>query len=144
MKKILSFIFLSLIFFVNAQSQDEWVLAKQKKGISIYTKEIFCDAEKGFNRDLVLFKMVNSTNAELQISFKLNRWINGICLNCNLNLEEYYRTYSILPNQTIEGSCLNFRQSNLSLFVKFNDDNYNNTDPKVLTEYTIENLTVVD
>ena len=144
MKKILSFIFLSLIFFVNAQSQDEWVLAKQTKGVSIYTKETFCDAKKGFNRDLVLFKMVNSTNAELQISFKLNRWINGICLNCNLNSEEYYRTYSILPNQTIEGSCLNFRQSNLSLFVKFNDDNYNNTDPKVLTEYTIENLTVVD
>ena len=144
MKKILFFIFLSLVFFVNAQSQDEWVLAKQKKGISIYTKEIFCDVEKSFNRDLVLFKMVNSTNVELQISFKLNRWINGICLNCNLNYEEYYRTYSILPNQTIEGSCLNFRQSNLSLFVKFNDDNYNNTDPKVLTEYTIENLTVVD
>ena len=45
--------------------------------------------------------------------------------------------------QCIEGDCDNFRLTNLSLFVKFNDVNYSNT-PKVLTNYSIENIQIVD
>ena len=64
-------------------------------------------------------------------------------MNCNSNSSEYYRSYDIQANQTIQGDCQNFRSTNLSLFVKFNDDNYLNT-PKVLTNYSIENLQIID
>lgn len=144
MKKLLSLILFSFIFFVNSYSQNEWTLANQEKGVSIYSKQIFCNAKQGFNRDLILFKIVNSTNTDLQISFKINRWINGECMNCNSNIKEDYRTFSVLSNQTIEGSCLNFRNNDLSLFVKFNDTNYKNSKPKVLTRYTIENFIIFE
>ena len=128
---------------MKSYAQNNWTLKQQKDGISIFTKEVFCDVNKGFSRDLVLFKMVNSNNFDVQVSFKINRWIDNVCLNCNSNSAEYYRSYEIQPNQTIEGDCQDFRSNKLSLFVKFNDDNYLNT-PKVLTNYTIENLQIID
>ena len=128
---------------MKCYAQNNWTLKQQKDGISIFTKEVFCDVNKGFSRDLVLFKMVNTNNFDVQVSFKINRWIDNVCLNCNSSSAEYYRHYNLQANQTIEGDCQDFRATKLSLFVKFNDDNYLNT-PKVLTNYTIENLQIID
>ena len=143
MKYISVFILFLFVFSMKSYAQNNWTLKQQKDGISIFTKEVFCDVNKGFSRDLVLFKMINTNNVDVQVSFKINRWIDNLCLNCNSNSSEYYISYDIQANQTIEGDCENFRSNNLSLFVKFNDDNYLNT-PKVLTNYSIENLQIID
>lgn len=138
-------VFILFIFFcsLKSNSQNSWDLKQQKEGISIFTKNVFCDVNQGFDRDLILFKIVNSNNNDIQVSFKLNRWVDNVCLNCNSNSSEDYRSYNIQASQTIEGDCDNFRLTNLSLFVKFNDVNYSNT-PKVLTNYSIENIQIVD
>ncbi len=143
MKKESLIILFFLISSISLYSQDDWMLKTQIEGVSIFNKEIFCDVNQGFDRDLILFKIVNSNNIDIQISFKLNRWIDNVCLNCNSNLPEDYRLYDIQASQTIEGNCDNFRLTNLSVFVKFNDVNYSNI-PKVLTNYTIENIQIVD
>lgn len=142
--KYISFIILFLLFFsLKSYAQNPWNFKQEKEGVSIFTKDVFCDVKQGFDRDLILFKIVNSNNNDIQVSFKLNRWVDNVCLNCNSNSNEDYRFYNIQANQTIEGDCDNFRSTNLSLFVKFNDLNYSNT-PKVLSNYSIENIQIVD
>lgn len=143
MKYISVFILFLLFFSLKSNAQNSWSLNQEKEGVSIFTKDVFCDVIQGFDRDLILFKIVNTNNNDIQVSFKLKRWVDNVCLNCNSNSSEDYRLYNIQASETIEGDCDNFRSTNLSLFVKFNDDNYSNT-PKVLTNYSIENIQIVD
>ncbi len=138
------FLIFSLIFLFdcNAQSND-WELYKSKDGIEVHTKKINCAPQKGgFDMDLILLKVTNTSSTIKSISWKEILWYNDVCVNCNSNSLEYLREFSLAPYAKLVGKCEDFEHPFLSLFVQFTDNDYHSENVQILTKFELQNLKV--
>lgn len=85
--KLIGLIFLFLLFQqITAQNNPvidifpkEWKLYQEYDGIMIYYKTFEQnDKENGIFQELVIFKMINTTNVSLEITWKIDKWYNNV------------------------------------------------------------------
>jgi hypothetical protein len=120
----LKFRIIQLVFAVLAAntsfSQVITDLPESLNGVEFQAFEVFCPSNDEFDQQKLLINLSNPTNEILEISWKSEIWINGICVNCS-SLEEYYFNVVLLPNSSVNGVCYDNVYRGLSYFVKFDD-----------------------
>ena len=111
--KIIKLLILLLFFIPNlyAQSevnysdiQKEWKLYQEKSGVMIYYKSTIRDDYKnGIHQELILFKMVNATNINLEVTWKNELWYNDECWNCDKDDKEHLKQIYLNAGDSEEG-----------------------------------------
>jgi hypothetical protein len=141
MKKLI--LLLSVIVLgYTAQSQSlDWALHSSEKGISFYAKTVECNIiDEAIHQELILLKLVNTTNKDLTVSFNLEIWSDKTQMNKE-SMDEFYYSIPLKAGESIEGKCENLLNPKyrLELFVRFlNMD----TRGPIMTHFSIVNLKV--
>ena len=132
---------MSINIIIAQQTTNEkydWELYKEIQGVEIYTKIQECHNIKyDTHKECYLLKFVNTTQSEVQISWKPNLWYNDICRTCDINSDEYNYTLLISANESIEGNC-DINNQKLKIFRRF----LNYRDKSELTKYELVNIEV--
>lgn len=105
----------------TAGTEDEWVLYLEDDGIQIYKKSsVVCsDDELSSDRELTLFRFVNTTDTNLQVKWKADYFSGASCVNCASDSDEYVFTLSVLAGEAIEGDCSSFRDRKLAVVMRY-------------------------
>jgi hypothetical protein len=141
--KIHFLIFSLLLSFNSIAQSDDWELYRSIDGVQLFTMKVNCITTKGgFDRDLVLIKVINTTNTIKSVSWKEALWYNDKCVTCNSSSLEYLRELSLPPNAELAGECEAFDHPYLSLFVQFTDEDYRSENVQVLTKFEFQDLKV--
>ena len=131
-----------VVFNFNAQSAD-WNLYRSVDGVELFTMKINCKPQKGgFDRDLILIKVVNTNSVIKSISWREQLWYNNKCVTCNSNSPEYIREFNVLANSQLIGECEGFDHPYLALFVQFTDKDYQSQNIQVLTKFELQDLKI--
>ncbi|MEI8204583.1 MAG: hypothetical protein WCH34_16300 [Bacteroidota bacterium] len=144
MKKsiLFSIVFFSIFSFCNRSyaASPDWKLYKSVSGIQImYSYQECHDKFNDLHQEIVIFKLVNTTEVNYQIEWKMNFWYNGVCRNCNVNGKEFQMKVDVPAGETVAGECYQGKHvRELTLFSKF----LNYTDKSVLTKFELENIKV--
>jgi len=118
---------------------SEKVIVDNNK-VKIYAVLVnFDDTQNGFNSDYYELRFVNKTASDLEISWDLELHYDQACLNCdeNVRLPEYSRNIKLKANETFESNCKEPEDAQYVIFKQFN-----NIQSEILTEFSLENLTV--
>lgn len=127
-----------LSFNYSTDLNSNWSLLTEKDGIKIHTKTQEYKIEKdGIHQEYNLLKFENTTAKDVEISWKLDLFINGNCRTCNLNSpNEYEFKLKLKAGATIEGKI----ESNDKRFIIFSTDLSKENFSK--TTFEINNLIV--
>ena len=103
MKKLL--ILLLTVSSFSSFSQDvNWKNYSEKDGVIINKGMIDCNGN-----ELLTFKITNTNNQKVVISWYEEVWVDGICKQDGKS-SEYFRTLTLNPNEIVAGSC-SFKES---------------------------------
>lgn len=98
MKKLLILLF--TVFSFTSFSQDvNWENYSEKDGVIINKGMIDCNGN-----ELLTFKITNTNNQKVVISWYQEVWVDGVCKQDG-KTEEYFRTLTLNANEIVEGSC---------------------------------------
>ena len=126
-------------------AQDEWNFLHKEKGVKIYTKEVFCEAKRGFDSNRHLLSIRNTSSKSINFSMYLQLWKEKECINCySVENQEFIIEMHLEPNQTINGECDSESNHNLSIFKEFNDPNYNGSNINKITKLSIADFKLND
>ena len=118
--KSLKFI-LALVIVISLGSfkqSNDWTLYKTEKGVQFFYKTTDCDdAKNGLYQNFVILKVVNTTNFDVNVSFKKEVWYNNECRTCNDDSKELITKLTLSPNSEKTGDC----KGELSIFSEFKD-----------------------
>ena len=79
-----------------------------------------CESESLSNQAVVLFRITNITDQSQTINWNKQLWRDGACTNCHdLDSPEGAFVVSLLPNESIEGSCSSKENKALYIFRNF-------------------------
>lgn len=138
MRKIIIISFFSFLFCQSfAQEQmisisslgkqtvysDAWTNLLSNPGFQIDYKLSKCDPEIGYDQELILLKVKNTSTEKATISWQAILYYNGVCKTCDYP-EEYTFSVELNPNEEVEGICGIYENSSLQIFSKFLDDRY--------------------
>lgn len=141
--KILFLAISSLVVFNFKAQSNDWELYRSVDGVELFTMKVNCKPKKGgFDRDLILIKVVNTNNVTKSISWKEALWYNDNCFSCNSNSNEFLKEFSLFPNSQIIGECEGFDYPFLTLFVQFTDKDYKSQDVQILTKFELRDLRI--
>ena len=101
-------------------------------------KKVLCDYNGGFDEYTILLKIDNQSNNEVDFSFKLNKYFNGVCSNCNFSSEDSY-LHTIAASSSVEGVCDRAMVNGLKIWESF--EGYEAK--KTLSGFELVNLNVV-
>lgn len=133
-------ILISLLFFsFLSQAQNDWTIYKSINGVNIYTKESDCIFKDGsnMNQRVILFKLENTNNQVITISWTLRVWYGGKEAVNNTTPEERHVKFTINSNSFLQGDC-SLRANHLYLYKKYLDFEKS----AQLTHFELENLKV--
>ncbi len=133
--KILSFLFVFSSWI--AISQSEWNEYSSIDGVNIFSKDSDCYPSDMPSQKVILFKIENTTNTAVKISWNVRVWYNGKESINNVAPEERTVSFSLDANQTLEGDCA-LTKKNLYLYKQFIE--FQNAG--LLTKYILEDIKV--
>jgi hypothetical protein len=130
------FIFSAVVF---SQSND-WEMYSENNGVLIYSKTSDCHMpSQGLHQEMMLLKLVNTTNQNMQIDFDVEYWAMEECMNCE-SITEDHRSITLNAGESIEGECSQMMNSQgLVLFVSFLNFE---TRPPIMSRFEIANLKI--
>lgn len=127
---------ITAIVFSSFSKTDKWNLYKQEKGVQIFYKQVDCDdVANGLFQKYVIFKLVNTTDIDIKISWKYQLWYNDKCSTCDSEDENKLVNLEVKAHSEIEGDCIN---KQLSVFSEFK----NHPDVDKLTRFEFNNLNI--
>ena len=135
-----------LIFIVNYScfSQNKpssWTLLQQENGVDVYYKYAPCSPSHGYDKELVLLKLVNtSTDRSKYLSWDLESIHDKECFTCQYP-DEYHMKVTLKPDESIEGSCKMDCPHELRIFSKFTDKDCKKNYPP-LSSFNLANFVV--
>jgi len=136
MKKLILFFLIGFISF--GAFSNEWKLYKEVDGINIYFKNIVCEhPETKEKMEYTILKFSNSSNTDKTIQFQKQYSFNGVCQNCNNEIDPNDVILNLKPKSSIEGDCT-FADYNLKLFYQYPD----RKNDLLLTDFQITNIKV--
>ncbi|HBX52509.1 MAG: hypothetical protein A2275_03300 [Bacteroidetes bacterium RIFOXYA12_FULL_35_11] len=145
--KLIPFLFF-LVSISFAGNDTDWQLSKSEKGVQVYFKKIQCDlksdpAYMDPHQELVVFKLVNTGNKKVTVSWTFEIWFGANCRSCNLKNEQgnpYSHSFELNPGQTIEGNCESPQKSGLMLFSSFYKKDPSKNNP--MTKFELKGFSV--
>ncbi len=141
-KKLLSVLSFASILSTGMANVEDWQLYTEKDGIRIEYKYTDCDFNMGYDQQWVLLKITNTSSDALLVEWKNNLWYNNECKTCDVKSQEYHRSVSIDSGKTLEGTCSLYSNGDLTMFVKFIDKRYQNSNPQKLTKFKLASLSI--
>ena len=129
MKKLLILLF--TVFSFTSFSQDvNWANYSEKDGVIINKGMIDCNGN-----ELLTFKITNTNNQKVVVSWYQEVWIDGVCKQDG-KTEEYFRTLTLNANEIVEGSC----SFNKSFYIESKVKRGNRV--MTLTSFSLNNISV--
>ncbi|MEX0812527.1 MAG: hypothetical protein WD048_09955 [Chitinophagales bacterium] len=114
-------IFIGIYYSISAQeSSADWVISQGNSNFEISTKKINCsDASKGISKEYLFLKIENKSKNALQLDYKIEKWYDEVCSNCDLD-ERENSSFSIelAAGESATGSCKDYRNRKLAVFSK--------------------------
>ncbi len=125
--------------FAFTFSQPDWRLYSSGQQVDVYFTEQDChDEVNGLHRTYVLLKMVNKTDARLEVSWLTERYEGGRCTTCGK--DEYRQKLVLEPGAEVSSSCSDLIKP-LSLFKKHLDlQNYSVLERFELADFQVKEL----
>ena len=119
---------------------NEWKLLKVENGAQIfYKKAERHDPANGIFQEMILFKVVNTTNTKLEMQWKCENWYDGKCWNCDSDTKEHQKALVLEAGESKEGEVdRDTEYPQLRLFSKF----LNYDDKPELTKFRFVNMEV--
>jgi hypothetical protein len=118
---------------------DAWTNLVSNTGFQIDYKLSKCDPEIGYDQELILLKVKNTSAQKATISWHAILYYNGVCKTCDYP-EEYTFSVELNANEEIEGVCGIYEKTSLQIFLKFLDDRY--TGGSRLSDFHLKNSTI--
>jgi hypothetical protein len=143
--KIFSFLLGLLPMLVMAQQvspdnvSKKWDIIYSTIDVTVYASKTLCDFNQGFDEHSVLLKVENNSATEVSVSWQLDLFYNGTCINCT-QLNENKYTYTIAANSSTEGICDRDIVDGLRIFSSF--EGYEAK--QVLTGFELTNVKTVE
>ncbi|MCF8297139.1 MAG: hypothetical protein K9J13_06295 [Saprospiraceae bacterium] len=101
---IIAFSGVLLSFTNSTDTNSKWTILLEKEGIIIHTKTQEYKFKEGIIHEYNLLKFENTTNNDVELSWKLDIYVNGNCRTCNLTSpNEYEFKLKVKAGATIEG-----------------------------------------
>ncbi len=101
-------ILLSIVFIsctVYCQTDSEWVLFNSVSGVEFYKKETACTPENIPNQKGILIKIINTNQSEVEVSWELNVWYDGVQHKADIKDGENEYKISLRAGASTQGSC---------------------------------------
>lgn len=143
---IIGFSLLNILIFSQENSKPkldnsirEWTPIAEESNVLINYKFVDCEAEIGYDQELILFQITNNSDQKIEIEWFMHLYYNGVCKTCDYP-DEYIYVLTVEPNQTIEGECSMYSEYRLKAFSKFLDERY--TGGTQLTSFELKNIKV--
>jgi hypothetical protein len=118
---------------------EAWTNLVSDSSFQIDYKLSKCDPEIGYDQELILLKIKNTSAQKATISWHAILYYNGVCKTCDYP-EEYTFSVELSVNEEIEGICGIYEKSSLQIFSKFLDDRY--TGGSRLSDFQLKNTTI--
>ena len=138
---------LLLYLFIFGQSAygkedgSEWTSYYSNESFVISTTENSCtNPSKGIDKEYLFLKITNTSDASVKLTYKIEKWYDGICSNCDDSAENAPYTIELKKGESISGSCENYRDRKLAIFSKMNG----NINARSLTSFKIIPLEIND
>ncbi len=129
------------ISLTSFKPSDWTVYFFDENNIKIEYKVIACDYTSGLDEELVLFKVTNLGNTEMNVKWHAQLKYNDICRTCADPME--YSVESLIPvGQSVEGICDRSIGFGLRVFSGFTDPNYAHIER--LTSFELADLTITN
>lgn len=119
---------------------NTWTNLVSNPSFQIDFKLSKCDPEIGYDQELILLKVKNTSTEKATISWHAILYYNGVCKTCDYP-EEYTFSVELNPNEEVEGICGIYENSSLQVFSKFLDDRY--TGGSRLSDFQLKNITLI-
>ncbi|MGV6862004.1 MAG: hypothetical protein ACWA41_09545 [Putridiphycobacter sp.] len=131
--------FIGLFTLVNVGAQSNWLNYRTISGVKIYTQEVDCRPVDNMAQKVILLKIENSNNYQIEISWDLRVWYDGKEMVNNSNPEQRHYSFYLDAKQSLEGDCTMLSNTkNLYIFKKFLDFEKSGE----LTKFELQNLKV--
>ena len=102
---------------LSASNPAGWQTYFENDSIKIEFAYQNCEYTEQFNSEFVIFKISNHTSKNLTIEWKDQLWYDENCINCETNIRENRKQFSISASSSSEGKC-NIN-NDLRIFSKF-------------------------
>ena len=151
MKYLISIPLIFLCISVNAQSYQSdsssikdgyptnWTTYISNENFEIEYRAVECDPSMGYDKEMILLRIRNRTNANLQFDWHMILSYGGVCKTCDF-FDEYHYSVVVTSDSFSEGNCEIDSEYQLKIFSKFIDENYSLGDR--LNSFELRNLTV--
>ncbi|WP_226389678.1 hypothetical protein [Penaeicola halotolerans] len=113
--------------------ENEWVLKHQLSMVDIYTKYADCTTPgHSFSPEIILVKVINKTSSKVYVYWNYALGYDNQVLESGA--DENLVQVSLDPNQSVEGSCGNYLENKLGVFVRFKNQE------EILTRLILEGI----
>lgn len=120
--------------------ENEWKLYQEKNGVQVYYKKAERNDEaNGIFKEVILLKLVNTTNTKFEIQWKAENWYDGKCWNCDKDTKEQISSLVLDAGESQEGIAeRDTEYPQLRIFSRF----LNYDDKPELTKFRFVNFEV--
>lgn len=147
LKGIISlFVLISLITGKSSFAQDvefkrsgNWEFLYDVEGVNFFYKNCeFHDDYNGIHTEYVIFRIENTRDDNVVVSYDLQMYYNNECFNCNsIGKKEYHLEKTVFANDFLESCCGADRIKGMSMCSRFLQFEVKET---VLTKFELVNL----
>lgn len=120
--KQLNLLILGIVLSFNialAQENSNWNILQHTEQFEIAARKVNCtDASKGISKEYLFLKISNKTNETIALEYKLEKWYDGVCSNCDAGAENGLYKLEIEANKNMQATCENYRDRKLAVFSK--------------------------
>jgi len=119
---------------------ENWTSLISNDLVDINYRYEICDLpSEGMRNEYLYIQVINRVNEEVVVEWDSEYWYNGNCIGCDSEGSEHHQRLVLLPNETIEGSCANFRNQSLVILSKMLHIDSNTE----LTDFNINSLSAI-
>lgn len=124
---------------VKQNYSHNWQVYTDQSDFKIEYKFQACDFNSGLDKELLLLRVSNKTNQQLNLEWHIQLYYGDTCSTC-IYPGEYGRTITVEANSIEEGICTPFTNEPLTIFSKFVDARFAKKS-RGLNKFKLANLT---
>lgn len=118
LKSIFTTLFICSFFFSIAQNNNSvWNTVSVSDDFEISTQKLNCSLPTtSISKEYLFIKIENKASSEIQLQYKIEKWYDGVCSNCENSGENAPFSVTLPSGQSVQGTCEDYRDRSLSIF----------------------------
>jgi len=129
------------VVVTNDNIKTEWQHVQSVEGVLFYVKKADCNwPQDGIYQEMILIKVVNTTEYDLSISWDILQWYDGTLWTRLPVRPENKHQFVLKGGEMLEGTCerTNLYYSSLTVFSRF----LNYEDKPEMTKFELSNINI--